>query len=316
MVMCTLCKKKEAVFMRRYSGEKLCGRCFCKSVENKVRGTISKYEMFEPKDKIMVAVSGGKDSVTLLHILTRIEKAFTDAALSAVTVDEGIEGYRAEALKIAMKNCQKLGVKHVVTSFKGMYGHTLDEIVNMIRERKEKGLTPCSYCGVLRRRALNTAAREAGVDKLATAHSLDDETQTMLLNIIHGDALRIARVKPVLTVIHPKLVQRVKPLCEVPEKEIAFYAYLRRIEFQGIPCPYAQTALRNDIRAMLNRMEEKHAGTKFAIFRSVERIRPALEAMAEKAKLQNCGKCGEPTVGEICKPCQMLQELHIFLEVP
>ncbi len=312
MVMCTLCKKKEAVFARRYSGEKLCGRCFCKSIENKVRGTISKYEMFEPKDKIMVAVSGGKDSVTLLHILTRIEKAFPDAALSAVTVDEGIKGYRDEALKIAMKNCQKLGVKHIVTSFKEMYGHTLDEIVNMIRERKEKGLTPCSYCGVLRRRALNTAAREAGVDKLATAHSLDDETQTMLLNIIHGDALRIARVKPVLTMIHPKLVQRVKPVCGVPEKEIAFYAHLRRIEFQGIPCPYAQTALRNDVRTIINRMEEKHAGTKFAIFRSVERIRPALEAMAEKAKLQNCRKCGEPTVGEICKPCQMLQELKIF----
>jgi uncharacterized protein (TIGR00269 family) len=298
--------------MRRYSGEKLCGRCFCKSIESKVRGTISKYEMFEPKDKIMVAVSGGKDSVTLLHILTKIEKAFPDAALSAVTVDEGIKGYRDEALKVAKKNCRKLGVEHVVTSFKEMYGYTLDEIVNLIRNKKKKGLTPCSYCGVLRRRALNTAAREAGVDKLATAHSLDDETQTMLLNIIHGDALRIARAKPVLTVIHPKLVQRVKPVCEVPEKEIAFYAYLRRIEFQSIPCPYAQTALRNDIRTMLNRMEEKHAGTKFTVFRSVERIRPALEAMAEEAKLQNCRKCGEPTVGELCKPCQMLQELHVF----
>lgn len=312
MVMCTLCRRKEAVFMRRYSGEKLCGRCFCKSIESKVRGTISKYEMFEPKDKIMVAVSGGKDSVTLLHILTKIEKAFPDAALSAVTVDEGIKGYRDEALKVAKKNCRKLGAEHVVTSFKEMYGYTLDEIVNLIRNKKKKGLTPCSYCGVLRRRALNTAAREAGVDKLATAHSLDDETQTMLLNIIHGDALRIARAKPVLTVIHPKLVQRVKPVCEVPEKEIAFYAYLRRIEFQSIPCPYAQTALRNDIRTMLNRMEEKHAGTKFTVFRSVERIRPALEAMAEEAKLQNCRKCGEPTVGELCKPCQMLQELHVF----
>ena len=312
MVMCTLCKRKEAVFMRRYSGEKLCGRCFCKSIENKVRGTISKYEMFKPKDKIMVAVSGGKDSVTLLHILTKIEKAFPDATLSAVTVDEGVKGYRDEALRVANKNCQKLGVEHVVTSFKEMYGYELDEIVNMIRQRKKKGLTPCSYCGVLRRRALNTAAREASVDKLATAHSLDDETQTMLLNIIHGDALRIARVKPVLTVIHPKLVQRVKPVCEVPEKEIAFYAYLRRIEFQSIPCPYAQTALRNDIRTMLNRLEEKHAGTKFTVFRSMERIRPALEAITEETKLQNCRKCGEPTVGELCKPCQMLQELHVF----
>ena len=298
--------------MRRYSGEKLCGRCFCKSIENKVRGSISKYEMFEPKDKIMVAVSGGKDSVTLLQILTKIEQAFPDATLSAVTVDEGIKGYRNEALKVAEEICQKLGVRHIITSFKEMYGCTLDEIVNLIQNEEEKQLTPCSYCGVLRRRALNTSAREARIDKLATAHSLDDETQTILLNIIHGDALRIARAKPVLTVAHPKLVQRVKPFCEVPERESAFYAYQRKIEFQSIPCPYAQTALRNDIRTMLNRMEEKHPGTKFTIFRSIEKIRPALEAMAQETKLQSCRICGEPTVGKLCKPCQMLQDLHVL----
>jgi len=312
MLTCTLCERREAVFMRPYSGEKLCGRCFCESIENKVRATISKYEMLQPKDKIMVAVSGGKDSVTLIHILSKIEKAFPEARLCAVTVDEGIRGYRDEALRFAVKNCRKLGVEHIVTSFKEMYGYKLDELVGMIRERGEGELTPCSYCGVLRRRALNTAAREAGVDKLATAHNLDDETQTMILNILHGDALRIARVKPVLTEVHPKLIQRVKPFCEVPEREIAFYAYLKKIEFQGIPCPYARTALRNDIRTMLNRMEEKHAGTKFTIFKSMERIRPALEALAEEAKLQECKRCGEPTVGELCKPCQMLEKLSVL----
>lgn len=295
--------------MRPYSGEKLCSRCFCRSIENKVRATISKYEMLQPKDKIMVAVSGGKDSVTLLHILSKIEKAFPDATLCAVTVDEGIRGYRDEALKFAVENCHRLGVEHIVTSFKEMYGYKLDELVSMIQEGE---LTPCSYCGVLRRRALNTAAREAGVDKLATAHNLDDETQTMILNILHGDALRIARVKPVLTVVHPKLIQRVKPFCEVPEREVVFYAYLKKIEFQGVLCPYAGTALRNDVRTMLNRMEEKHTGTKFTIFKSMERIRPALEAIAEEVKLQDCKRCGEPTVGEFCKPCQMLEKLSIL----
>jgi uncharacterized protein (TIGR00269 family) len=298
--------------MRPYSGEKLCGRCFCKSIENKVRATISRYEMFQHNDRIMVAVSGGKDSITLLHILSRIEKAFPEATLCAVTVDEGIRGYRDEALKFAVKNCGKLGVKHIVTSFKEMYGYKLDELVSMIEEKGEKELTPCSYCGVLRRRALNTAAREAGVHKLATGHNLDDETQTMILNILHGDALRITRVKPVLAVVHPKLIQRVKPFCMVPEREIAFYAYLKKIEFQGIPCPYAGTALRNDIRTMLNRVEKKHAGTKFTIFKSMERIRPALEATAEEAKLQDCKRCGEPTVGELCKPCQMLEKLSVL----
>lgn len=311
--LCTLCKRREAVFMRPYSGEKLCAQCFCRSIEDKVRVTVAKYEMFEPTDKIMVAVSGGKDSVALLHILAKIEKAFPKASLCAVTVDEGIKGYRDEALKFAIGNCRKLGVKHFVTSFKELYGYSLDEIVKMTLERGEnaKGLTPCAYCGVLRRRALNLAARKAGVDKLATAHNLDDETQTILLNILHGDALRIARVKPVLTEAHPKFVQRVKPMCEVPEKEIALYAYLKQIEFQSIPCPYASTALRSDIRVMLNRMEEKHAGIKFTLIRSVERLRPALDAVAEEVKLRDCRECGEPTVGEICKPCQILQKLGV-----
>jgi len=310
---CTLCKRRDAVFMRPYSGERLCARCFCKSIEDKVRVTIAKYEMFEPTDKIMVAVSGGKDSITLLHILARIEKAFPKARLCAVTVDEGIKGYRDEALKFAISNCRKLGITQTVTSFEELYDYSLDEIVKTTRDKREtsKGLTPCAYCGVLRRKALNLAARKAGVDKLATAHNLDDETQTILLNILRGDALRIARVTPVLAKVHPKFVQRVKPMCEIPEKEIALYAYLKRIDFQGEPCPYASTALRNDIRVMLNRIEEKHAGTKFALTKSIERIRPAIEAVAEEVKLQDCRECSEPTVDEICNSCQMLRKIGI-----
>jgi uncharacterized protein (TIGR00269 family) len=312
MTVCTLCGRKDAVFGRSYSGENLCARCFCRTVEDRVRRTISKYEMLGPKDRIMVAVSGGKDSVTLLHILAKIEKAFPDVVLRAGTVDEGIRDYRDEALKIAEGNCRKLGVDHLVVSFKELFGYELDEIVELIRRRGGNGLTPCSHCGVLRRKALNTLAREAGVDKLVIAHSLDDETQTMLLNVVHGDPIRIARSKPVLDVVHPRLVQRVKPLCMVPEKEVVFYAYLKGIEFQSISCPYAETALRNDIRTMLNRMEHKHAGTLFTVFRSMEKIRPALEAYAEEVKLQDCRLCGEPTVGDLCRACQMLQELGVY----
>lgn len=268
--------------------------------------------MLEQRDKIMAGVSGGKDSVTLLHVMAKIEKAFPDVYLCSGTVDEGIRGYRDEALKIAEENCQRLGVDHVVVSFKDIFGYDLDEIVNLIGKKEKGGLTPCSYCGVLRRKALNTMAREAGVNKLVIGHNLNDETQTMLLNIVHGDPLRIARSKPVLNVIHPMLVQRVKPFCMVPEKEVVMYAYLKGIEFQCIDCPYAQAALRNDIRNMLNRMEHKHAGTMFTIYSSMEKLRPAIEATANESKLNNCKLCNEPTVGDICRPCQMLEEIRIL----
>jgi uncharacterized protein (TIGR00269 family) len=309
IAVCTVCKRREAFFFRLYSGEKLCRKCFAKSIEEKVRTTIAKYKMLEFDDRIAVAVSGGKDSVSLLHVLAKIERSYPKTSLVAVTVDEGIKGYRDEALKIAAENCKKLGIEHHVVSFKELYGYRLDQIVKRLKQKGDSRLTPCAYCGVLRRKALNIAARSLKADKLATAHTLDDETQTILLNIFHGDVLRIAREKPVTDEAHPKLVKKVKPFCEIPEKETALYAYIRKIKFQSTPCPYASEALRNDVRIMLNRMEEKHAGIKFTIFKSIERIRPALEEIAKKEGLRECDECGEPTTERICKTCQMLKQV-------
>jgi len=312
LTICTRCKRNDAVFARNYSGEKLCKRCFCTTIEERVRKTIAKYDMLQFIDNFMIGVSGGKDSIVLLHILAKLEKAFPNVKFCAGTVDEGIKDYRDEALEIAQDNCKKLGVEHVIVSFKELFGYELDEIVKLTQKNQKKGLTPCSYCGVLRRKALNIMAREAGVNKLVTAHNLDDETQTMLLNILHGDPMRIARSKPVLNMIHPKLIQRVKPMCMVPEKEVVLYAYLKGIEFQCIDCPYAQAALRNDIRDMLSRMEHKHSGTLFTVFNSMEKIQPALENYVKETKLTECKKCGEPTVGDLCRACEMLQEIKVF----
>jgi len=308
--ICNVCKRREAFFFRPYSGEKLCRKCFVRSVEEKVRATIAKYKMLEFDDRIAVAVSGGKDSVSLMHVLVKMERDYPKASLVAVTVDEGIKGYRDEALKIAAENCRKLGLEHHVVSFKKLYGYALDEIVKRLKQKGNGGLTPCAYCGVLRRKALNTVARKVKADKIATAHTLDDETQTILLNIFHGDVLRIAREKPVTDETHPKLVQKVKPFCEIPEKETALYAYIRKIKFQSSPCPYASEALRNDIRTMLNRIEEKHSGMKFTIFKSIERIRPALDEFVKKEGLRECSECGEPTTEKICKTCQMLRQIR------
>jgi uncharacterized protein (TIGR00269 family) len=308
--VCDICGRREAFFFRPYSGVSLCRRCLTDSVEEKVRATIVKYGMFEFDDTIAVAVSGGKDSVALLHVLARLEKKHPRARLVAVTVDEGIRGYRDEALKIASENCRKLSVEHVVVSFEELFGHTLDDMVSRLRRKGTDGETPCAWCGVLRRRALNVAARKLNADKLATAHTLDDEVQTILLNILHGDVLRIAREKPVTDMVHPKLVPRIKPFCMVPERESSLYAYLRGVRFQSTPCPYASEALRNDARLMLNRMEEKHAGIKFTVFKSIEKIRPALEDVARKEGLDVCSECGEPTTDRVCRTCQMLKKIE------
>jgi uncharacterized protein (TIGR00269 family) len=307
--LCSVCKRKEAFFFRPYSGEKLCRKCFTESIEKKVYATIAEYGMFKFDDRIAVAVSGGKDSVSLLHILAKIERGYPRTSLTAITIDEGIKGYRKEALRIAAENCKKLGIEHKIVSFEKLYGYTLDEIVRCLKKKSHDGSTPCAYCGVLRRRALNVAARELQATRLATAHTLDDEVQTILLNIFHGDVLRIAREKPVTDKTHSKLVQKVKPFCGIPERETALYAYVKKIKFQSILCPYASEALRNDVRKMLQRMEGKHAGMQFTIFKSIEKIRPALEIAANKEGLGECSECGEPTTGKICKTCQMLRQV-------
>ncbi|MEM3153677.1 MAG: TIGR00269 family protein [Candidatus Bathyarchaeia archaeon] len=314
--LCSICKRKEAFFFRPYSGERLCKGCFVKSIENKVRAAIAKYGMFEFDDRIAVAVSGGKDSVSLLHILSKIEQGYPRASLVAVSVDEGIAGYRDEALKIAGENCRKLGVEHHIISFKELYGFTLDEIVGKLKDKSEDELTPCAYCGVLRRKALNIIARKVDADKLATAHTLDDEVQTVLLNILHGDPYRIAREKPVTDETHQKLVVRVKPFCEIPEKETALYAYIKKIRFQSTPCPYAPEALRNDVRIFLNRMEEKHVGIKYTIFKAAEKLRLAIEKIEKAETLRECVECGEPTTQIVCKACEMLHKIRGLKPIP
>jgi uncharacterized protein (TIGR00269 family) len=308
--ICTVCKQRESFFYRKYSGQRLCRKCFGESVESKVRATITKYHMLEFDDRLAVAVSGGKDSLSLLHILAKLRKYRPKTTLVAVTVDEGIEGYRDEALDIAVENCKQLEIPHHIVSFKGLFGCTLDELLSKVRANGQTELTSCAYCGVLRRRAMNIAAREVGATKIATAHTLDDEAQTVLMNILRGDIARLSKEKPVTSEVHPMLVRKIKPFCEIPENESALYAYVKKIPFQDTPCPYASEALRNDIRAMLNRMEEKHAGTKFTVSRSIEKLRPALEQTATKEDFKTCCECGEPSAQELCKTCEMLRQIR------
>jgi len=303
--VCDVCRRREVFFFRPYSGVRLCKPCFVKSIENKTRATISKYRMFQFDDRIAIGVSGGKDSTSLLHILAKIEREYPKASLVAITVDEGIKGYRDEALKIAAENCRKLKIEHVTISFKKLFGYTFDQMINRLKRKADVRQTPCAFCGVMRRKALNIAARDIKADKLATAHTLDDETQTILLNIFHGDVLRIAKEKPVTDEVHPKLVRRIKPFCEVPEKETALYAYVKGIKFQNTPCPYASEALRNDARMIVDMLEEKHPGIMFTIFNSIERIRPALEELAREEGLGECIECGEPSTDKVCRTCQM-----------
>lgn len=301
--VCTYCEDA-AIYAREYEGVSFCGKCFRHTIEERVRKTATTYQMLEYNDHVAVAVSGGKDSLTLLNLLVKLEKRFPKSRITAISVDEGIDGYRDEALELAKTACEKLGVEQTVVSYRELFGITTDEIAEM-----RLGQTPCAYCGVFRRKAINKAADMVGATKIATAHNLDDEVQTILLNMLHGDPLRIVRSSPVLRDPRGRFLTRIKPLCEIPEKEIVLYAYLIGLEFQSVACPHGSAALRNDIRSFLNQMEQKHPGTKFTLNRTAERLRELLAAAAPISHLNECEKCGDPTPHRLCEACTMLQTI-------
>jgi len=294
---CTKCRARPSVFYRPYSGERLCSSCFRTSLVERVQLSINRFGMLEHGSRIAVGVSGGKDSLTLLHLLKQIEDTTHGSEIVAVTVDEGIRGYRDEALGIVERACKSMGLEWKLATFHNMFGWTMDELAAQKRE-----LGACSFCGVLRRRALNDIAREVGADRLATGHTLDDMAQSALLNILRGDIGKMASLDPG-GLSSPGFVRRIKPLCEVPERETTFYAYLSDFEFQGAACSYAGEAMRGDVRIFLNEMEEKHPGTLFTTFSTSLKLIPAAR---EAGLMKACRVCGEPSAGELCRVCQLL----------
>jgi uncharacterized protein (TIGR00269 family) len=270
--------------------------------------------MFTPTDRVAVAVSGGKDSLSLLNILNKIEKKFPQSELIAITIDEGISNYRAEAIKLAEEHCQALKIEQHTYSFKELFGYNLDEIVKTSESRGK--LTSCSYCGILRRKALNLVAKDINASKLATGHNLDDEVQSMVMNLLRGDIYQMRRIGSILEDQGKGFVERVKPLCHLPERDVALYAYLKKIKFQTISCPYMETSIRTDVRQFLNYLEEKHASIKFNIFQTFGKIIEKLGSEESKNNINHCTICHEPTSGKTCRACTIITSLGLKLQKP
>ena len=292
---CQRCSKT-AVIYQKYSNAHLCRSHFIEDVERKIKRDIRKFKMVEKGDRIAVALSGGKDSTVLLYVLHKIFQDRRDLELHAITIDEGICGYREHTLELAAKLTDELGINHTVRSFEEGFGITLDELT------KKKEHAACTLCGVLRKNLLNSAARELGADKLAVGHNLDDEAQTILMNYMRGDMDRLKRMLP--GIIQPGLVMRIKPLRSIPEKEVALYGFLNNLPVSTDECPYAGEALRNEIREILNNYEVKHPGTKYSLLGGFDAISPSLHPSV--TQIVRCKICGEPSSEDVCKTCRLL----------
>lgn len=306
MLRCSFCGRR-AVYHQRTSGVLRCDRCLIKSVEKRFWRTVSRDKLIAPGDRVAIAVSGGKDSVGLLHLLAKYCGRH-GCELLVLTIDEGIDGYRDRSIPLARENAEALGLAHVVVKFEEAFGAKLDRVVQLLGDGGGDQ-TPCTYCGVLRRSMLNQAARELGADKLATAHNLDDEVQAIMLNYVRADLSRLYRLGP----IYPGregFVPRIKPLREIPEKEVALYTLLRELKADLSTCPYTG-GMRSEVRDFVNQLEANHPTTKHMILRMFDRLKPYLPGAVGEFELRGCEICGEPTPSDTCRACELLKQLGL-----
>jgi len=292
-----------AVEWLRYSGEHLCQDHFLQFVERRAKRELRSQVDLRGGDRIAIGMSGGKDSSTTAVLLAKFLGDRRDIELIGITIDEGITSYRPQGIEYARRLCARLGIEHRVLAYAESVGHSMDEVVTLDPEA-----IPCSYCGPFRREALNRAAREVEADYVATGLNLDDTAQSILMNIARGDIEKLARMGPHET-RQPGLVPRIQPLRIIPEKEVYLYALLRGIEFHDATCPYAERAQRGRFRDIVHRLEEDSPGTRHAILRGYDQMRPLLQGKYPPAALNACARCGEPTVNVICKACELRERI-------
>lgn len=274
---------------------------------DRIRNTINQRGMFKRDDRIVVAISGGKDSAVLLDTLVRIEEGYPETEICPITIDEGIADYRDKAMRAARELVSALNLSLTVVTFKNLFGYSLDEIV---ANREEDGLGACSYCGILRRRAINHAARDLHGDVIATGHNLDDEAQTVVMNVLRGDAYRIGRVNRTRDDTMAGFIPRVKPITKISERDVVAYAHHFSLPYHDAPCPYAHEAYRNDVRQFLNKMEHNHPGTLLAVLGSSEKIAEAMRSDTSSFQFNSCARCGNPTSAKVCRVCRILEKIE------
>lgn len=250
---------------------------------------------------LAVALSGGKDSSVVLSLLARFARGRPDLLVTALTIDEGIEGYRPATVEAARKLTGDLGVPHRVVPFQELFGVTTD------RTAVDRPEAPCSFCGVWRRQALNRMAREMGALRLVLGFNLDDLAQTILMNLTRGEPFRLAQMAPHLRA-QSDLVPRIAPLATVPEREVYLYARLEGLPFDHGTCPHAGRAVRNLYREIVWRLEEAQPGSRHALLRTREKLLPLLLADQEGEGPGKCPRCGEASAEGLCRACAFLPD--------
>lgn len=301
---CKKCGQRASVNMPQHNMG-LCRAHFLEWVPEQTERFIKKYAMFTREEKVLVAVSGGKDSLSLWDILQRLGYQ-ADGLYISLGIDGGI-GYSSESQRLTEQFAAAHGLTLHVVDVRQETGKTIPEWAESSLRGRGK---PCSVCGLVKRHEMNRIARDLGYDVLATGHNLDDEAAVLFGNTLSWAADYLLRQGPVLPGT-PGLARKVKPLCRFYEREMTAYALLRGIEYIYEECPYSLDASSIRYKELLNQLEHAQPGAKLAFYLKFLEARQQglFAARAEQnVELHPCPKCGQPTSAPgLCSYCRMIE---------
>ena len=290
---CRKCGGTAALELRRHNAA-FCSPHFLEFFRKQVAEAVHRHRMFTREETIMVAVSGGKDSLALWDVL--IEDGYQTAGLY---LDLGIFDYSKES----KAKCEAFAADRGQTLHIERVADTVGAPIPVVQQATRR--PTCSACGLSKRYLMNRAALQHGYPVVATGHNLDDEAATLFGSVMHWQTDALPRQSPALASTHPKLVRRVKPLYRLSELETAAFAFLRGIDYIVEECPFAKGATSIAHKETLNRLEEASPGSKHNfLFGFLEKARPAFEKI-ENVELLECTSCGQVTTGAICAFCKL-----------
>ncbi len=295
---CRKCGGRAVLELRRHNTA-YCADDYLAFFRHQTLETIRRWKMFAREETVLVAVSGGKDSLALWDVL--LEAGYTTAGLY---LDLGIFDYSRESKERCRAFAAARDARLIVVSVADTVGAGIPEVKQVTRR------PTCSACGLSKRYLMNRTALEHGFLVVATGHNLDDEAATLFGSTLRWDESALARQSPVLEATHPKLVRRVKPLFRLSERETAAYAFLRGIDYIVEECPFARGATSITYKEVLNRLEDASPGSKASFLTTyLERARPRFQA-AEPVDLRECVRCGQTTTGEVCAFCKLSDQVR------
>jgi len=262
--------------------------------EKKVKQTIEKYKLCGKKDKIVVAMSGGKDSTVVAYLLKKFEYR-----VEAIHINLLMGKWSEENERDVRKFCLEYEIPLHIYDIRKEIGYAMCYVKSVLQEKER--LKQCTICGIIRRWLLNKKARELKGSKIATGHNLDDEAQNVMMNLMKGNPMIGVNLGPVTGSIQDeRFVTRIKPLYFIREKDVEKYSREKEFPVLYQRCPCVIGALRHEIRRKLDELEKKDPRIKENLVRNFLIIQKSLRKRAHK-DLRYCKSCGEPSSNDLCK---------------